>query len=333
VAILVACDCGKTFGALDEAIGLTARCPACGRVQVVPKPVYLAGEDIVVIGPGEPRMSRLAIESVLLGLGSFFCWFFLGVPAIFRGVRAVREITSGGGLIKGEGLAFLGIVLGTIGSVVPLALVPLLPSEGNEAARRYQCVNNLKTIGLAMHNYHAAEGRLPPIAITNPDGKPLLSWRVAILPYLEEKELYDQFHLDEPYDSPHNAALLSRRPQVYDCPTFKAEDRTTTTYQVLIGPGTAFENPKGTTFAEITDGAQNTLLVVESKVPVPWTKPEDLPYNPLGSLLSIGSKHPGGFNTLLADGSVRFLKLTVPEHVLRALITRDGGEPIRPEDY
>ncbi len=97
----------------------------------------------------------------------------------------------------------------------------LLPAvqAAREAARRAQCVNNLKQIGLALHNYHDTTNGFPAAAITSKDGKPLLSWRVAILPYIEQQELYNQFHLNEPWDSPHNKTLIARMPVAYNCPS------------------------------------------------------------------------------------------------------------------
>src|SRR5262249_19251820 len=98
-----------------------------------------------------------------------------------------------------------------------LVAVPI--RQAREAARRSQCTNNLKQIGLAMHDYHRAHGTFPPAYSTSPDGKPLLSWRVHILPFLGQKALYDEFHKDEPWDSEHNKTLISRMPAVYTCPS------------------------------------------------------------------------------------------------------------------
>ena len=87
-----------------------------------------------------------------------------------------------------------------------------------ENAARSQCINNLKQIGLAMHNYHAMHKTFPPAYTVDKAGKPLLSWRVLILPYLEQDALYKEFHLDEPWDSEHNRALIDRMPATYRCP-------------------------------------------------------------------------------------------------------------------
>jgi prepilin-type processing-associated H-X9-DG protein len=206
----------------------------------------------------------------------------------------------------------------------------LLPAvqAAREAARRTQCVNNFKLIGLAMANYESSTGAFPAPAITDKQGKPLLSWRVAILPYLEQGTLYQKFKLDEPWDSPHNRALLKEMPPVYLCPSRAGVEPFTTTYQVFAGQGAVFEKGRGAKLAEITDGTANTIVVVEARNAVPWTKPDDLSFDPAAapSLFGAGSTHPGGFNVLLADGSARFVSMSVDLKVFRSLITRGGND-------
>ena len=202
--------------------------------------------------------------------------------------------------------------------------------ESLEAARRVQCVNNLKQIALAMHNYHGSNNAFPRPATLDQKGKPLLSWRVAILPSLQQQELYDKFKQDEPWDSPHNKALLKEMPPVYRCPIRSNALAYTTNYQVFVGKDALFENDQGIGVADVTDGTSNTIMIVEAKEAVPWTKPDDLSFDPAAapSLRGAGSPHPGGFHASMADGSVRFLKNTIDLNVLRALITRAGGEVI-----
>ncbi|HKI16889.1 MAG TPA: DUF1559 domain-containing protein, partial [Isosphaeraceae bacterium] len=215
------------------------------------------------------------------------------------------------------------------GGVLIALLLPAVQS-GREAARRAQCINNLKQIALAMHNYHSANNAFPRAAIIDEKGKPLLSWRVAILPYIEQQELYNKFKLDEPWDSPHNKALLKEMPPTYLCPNRTKVEPFTTTYKVFVGKGALFEKDQDVGVADITDGTSNTLLVVEAKDSVPWTKPDDVSFDPAAaaSLFGAGSPHPGGFNASMADGSVRFIKNTVILNVFRSLITRNGGEVI-----
>jgi prepilin-type processing-associated H-X9-DG protein len=215
------------------------------------------------------------------------------------------------------------------GAVLAALVAPAVQSS-LEAARRVQCVNNLKQIALAMHNYHASNNAFPRPAYLDQKAKPLLSWRVAILPFIEQQELYDKFKQDEPWDSPHNKALLKEMPPIYRCPIRTNALPYTTNYRVFVGKGALFEKDQGIGVGDVTDGTSNTIMIVEATEAVPWTKPEDLSFDPAAApaLHGAGSPHPGGFNVSMADGSVRFLKNTIDLNVLRALITRAGGEVV-----
>lgn len=335
--IYATCECGQEFETSAANAGKSTRCPICGRVLTLPRATAPHEEQVVIRDEPEPNVtSRKAIASLVLGLMFFFACLS-GVPAILYGREALREIRRSGGRIRGKRMAVVGIVLGVIGCLLTIAL--LLPAQrsAREAARRAQCTNNLKQIGLAMHNYHSVNDCLPPVAITDKNGRPLLSWRVAILPYLESNSLYSQFHLDEPWDSPHNLALLEPMPGVYACPSDRTLKPGMTGYQVVVGPNTAFTPDfKPVSFAQITDGLTSTLLVGESQRPVPWTKPEDLRLNtplPLAGLGSHHGYHNNGFNALFADGSVRFLKNSIVPNILRGLITRNGDEVLSADSY
>jgi prepilin-type processing-associated H-X9-DG protein len=228
-----------------------------------------------------------------------------------------------------------------VGMESPVLIALLLPAvqSAREAARRSQCVNNLKQMGLAMHNYENVNGNFPAAAIVDKQGKPLLSWRVAILPYLEQKALYDKFKLDEPWDSPNNKELLKYMPSVYTCPSGTiARESGMTAYRVFSGPGALLEPTAPTRIAAVTDGLSNTVMVVESSQAVPWTKPDELPFGNAPDLqanpmFGAGSRHPGGLNALFADGSVRFLKSSINLQTLRALITKAGGEVVTADSY
>ncbi len=216
-------------------------------------------------------------------------------------------------------------------SRLPRADGPVAAAEcSQEAGVRAASANNLKAIGLALHSYHEAHRAFPPAALTGRDGKPLLSWRVAILPYLDQGLLYKQFKLDEPWDSPANKKLLATMPRFYAAPVRGESDAADVTYyRVFTGPGTVFEGPRGLRLTGISDGTANTIIVVEAGEPVPWTKPDELPYNAKQSKLpKLGGLTEGPFNVLMADGSVRQIRRNFDTRIFRAAITRNGGEAV-----
>src|SRR5258708_4096178 len=127
-----------------------------------------------------------------------------------------------------------------------------------------QATNNLKQIGLALRDYHAINGHLPPAVHRGKEGQPLLSWRVLLLPYLEGDNLYRRFHLDEPWDSPHNLTFLPEMSKVYASAGEQPSERFMTFIQAVVGPGTAFDGDTGLRLPDdFPDGTAQTFLVVE----------------------------------------------------------------------
>jgi hypothetical protein len=247
---------------------------------------------------------------------------------------------------RGKLLLLLGIPVGLAalvccGGVTAIGVGIYRAKEAVEDARKAEQqkkdhAKNLQQISLAFQSYHDNYKRYPAQAITSKDGKPLLSWRVALLPFLEQGALYNEFHRDEPWDSPHNKALLSRMPKVYAAPEGLGQgDGTTTYFQVFTGPNTIFDGTKIMRQVNITDGTSNTFLVVDAGTAVPWTKPQDLPYTPTGPLPKLGGRYPEGFHAAMADGSVRFISTNRPygsDANIRAMITPGGAETIIPPD-
>ena len=227
-------------------------------------------------------------------------------------------------------LLLVGLVLVL---ALSLDLKGLAADEDQEVAQaESQSVNQLKRIGLAMHIYHDQQKTFPPVAITA-DGKPKLSWRVALLPYLEDpgaKELYGEFHLDEPWDSEHNKPLIAKIPEVYRCPRSKAAARGMTVYLAPIGPTTIFSGPEGTKMRQITDGTSNTILIVEAAEDraAPWTKPEDWKFDPAQPSVGLGGHFRNRLQFLFADGSVHAVRDTIDKDQLAPLFTRNGREVV-----
>lgn len=226
------------------------------------------------------------------------------------------------------GIGCLASVL-VIGILIAL-LLPAVQAARN-AARRSHGMNNMKLISIGMLNHETVYGSFPPRAILDEDGRQLLSWRVAILPYIEEQYLYEEFHLDEPWDSPHNRPLADRMPAIYLNPGLENEGRTH--YQLPVGKGTPFEGDEGLRMSDIHDGASNTILVVEADEGVIWTKPDDWAYDPSDPTNGVGNLRRGRFIAGFADGSVRLLSSNEDLNVLRALFTHQGGERINYDDF
>jgi hypothetical protein len=231
----------------------------------------------------------------------------------------------------------LGIAL--IGPAIVIALLIPAVQKVREAANRIQSQNNLKQISLAFLNFQATTGRLPLAYTSSLDGKPLLSWRVQLLPYLGEDALYKQFKLDEPWDSPTNRALVSRMPRIFSFPNQEVGEiqMGMTRYRVFLGPGTALDKssdspkrgqPLGAKLTEITDGTSNTLLIVEAAEAVEWTKPEGLPLDaPSLKALVIGP-NSRQFNCAKVSGEVTAVSDSIDETTLRNFITRNDGQPV-----
>jgi prepilin-type processing-associated H-X9-DG protein len=207
-----------------------------------------------------------------------------------------------------------------------------------------QSANNLHQIALAILQYQDTYGHLPPAAVRGKDGRPLLSWRVVILPFLDQAGLYAEFHLDESWDSPHNQRLSKKMPRAY-APVAGRDSVApdSTFYQVFTGDGTSFETNGLVMPKDFPDGLANTILVVEAGHAVPWTKPADLLYLSERPLPELGGLFKGptrfsnwnqipGMNVAFADGSVQFLRHPIQEEILRGMITRNGGEPVSREN-
>jgi hypothetical protein len=367
------CECGKLVQARDEHAGRAVACPACGRRLPVPDASTAVRPAAAGVrkGPGVPAAegepdagapavtSGKATVSLVLGVLSFCALLLAGIPATLFGFLALNDIKKGRGRVKGKALAITGLVLGLVNTLATCACVPLVvllwpvARSATEAPARARSVNNLKQIGLALLNYESTYRRFPPAGFRarsappffqlppdHPTNKPLLSWRVALLPYIEEIDLYNAFHHDEPWDSPHNIKLLPRIPKTYVMPGEEPGAQGLTKYQVFTapfnpaggGPTTMFQRPDGVRIADITDGTSNTITVVEAANGVPWTKPEDLPFDLNRPLPALGGRFRKGFHAAFADGTVRFIPKDTPEKDLKALITCNGGEVVSPPD-
>ena len=231
--------------------------------------------------------------------------------------------------------AFAGITAKNEGSIqiVDWNLGPALRDFKKDvplatSAQRLRSMNNLKQLALALHSYHDVYGHFPT-DIKDKNGKPLFSWRVRLLPYLEQNNLYKTFKLDEPWDSAHNKHLSQTIVKVFVSPRQKG-DVNKTTYLAPLGDGFMWDQPKGTRLADVPDGTSNTILLLETndEQAVEWTKPGDLKVDLKNPVSQLMGHYPDGFVVLLADGSVQFLKKNTTCKNLMLLLQRGDGNVI-----
>ncbi len=217
------------------------------------------------------------------------CWAWLLVPYGACAVAAVVLCAIGGWRLARIPAAG-AIILLVVGTFVGAWLFTGACCV-REAAQCADADDNLCGISAVMHTYYQIHGRFPPVAVSDVNGKPLLSWRVTLLPFVEQTALYQRFKLDEPWDSPHNYALIGEMPSIYAAPHRPDVALGTTVFQVFVGPGTAFD-PKAPLRLPPTDfpgGPRELLLIAEAAHAVTWTKPEDLPYAADQRLPALGS--------------------------------------------
>lgn len=187
---------------------------------------------------------------------------------------------------------------------------------------------SMQQLGLAFHNFHESFTRFPPADAHLVDGKPLLSWRVHLLPFLGQAELYKEFNLEEPWDSPQNKALLEKMPAV-----FRSEGISQPGYTSMMtfsGEGTPFKGGQGPRMRNFRDGTSNTILVVLAgpDKAVPWTQPVDIPLNAANPISALGQAPRGAFLCTMADGSVKKISPGLPAQTLKNAIQMDDGNPL-----
>ncbi len=191
----------------------------------------------------------------------------------------------------------------------------------------------IRKLALSMNVHCLDQGSLPPAVVYAPDGSPLLSWRVLVLPYQEEEDLYNRFDLKEAWNGPNNFPLLKEMSQTFAPPKGTTTPKPFTTYwQVVVGKGAAFEGTKRLHIPlDFPDGTSKTILIAEARDPQPWTAPVDISYDPDKPLPAFGDPAKDHFLVAMADASVRTVSRSVSEKTLRAAITRNGGDNIGPD--
>ncbi len=250
------------------------------------------------------------------------------LPHLRPSIGIVRRTASGIEVVNHGTLPTI-----SVGPLLPLWFGVSIPAvaQVRTSAKHTQSMNNLKQIALCAFNYEATYQTFPPAFTSDKKtGKPLLSWRVAMLPYMEEVPLYNEFHLDEPWDSDHNKPLIAKMPKILRSPGSTVAPGMTN-YLTIRHKDSAFPGKEGIKITAITDGTSNTLMAVEvdDDHAVTWTKPDDLDFDPQKPLAGLKGLWPNGFIAAFCDGSVRFIPATVAPETMRRLVYRNDGNPVQ----
>ncbi len=237
----------------------------------------------------------------------------------------------------------LAVLVGAAAAMAGADEPPTKPSAAQRHKAKRELSRNLKEIGLGLHNHESAHNKLPAGAgYADRVGKPLLSWRVAILPFVNQEKLWRQFRTDEPWDSEHNLKVVAANPmpEVYRTPGLATPDKQTRLQGFVAAdksaPAPAFTRTEGVTLISIPDGTSRTLFVTVARRPVAWTEPADMPYSPGADLRELLAFDPDGrtpLKALFGDGSILELRPDIAAKTLEALVTRDGGEVIADADW
>lgn len=221
------------------------------------------------------------------------------------------------GKSSGSSAGVIALIVAVVGVglifVIGILVALLLPAvqAARTAARRAQSSNNLKQIGLALHNYHDTYNTFPPAYIANDDGTKRTSWRAMVLPFVEQSPLYDQYDFNVNWDHPNNGNVRSQMLAVYRSPNAIPTVPTETNYVLLTGKGTAFDGQNAAQMRQMLDGTSNIVVAIEvNNLGVEWAEPRDVDISELPKLLkegAIGAGPGGTVNVLMADGSVQML--------------------------
>ena len=291
----------------------------------------------------EPLTNGAAVTALVLGVVSFVGGV-TAIPGLICGFVGLSKAKKRGG--AGKGMALAGTILSGVGLIVlglTVWLATALFKPRDSASARMMSSNNMKQIGIAIHSHHDANDRMPAPFVESPfapPGQPVreselsskLSWRVTILPFVEEDRVFRQMDLRQPWDSPQNRPLASKVILPYTDPETRTDPATR--YRVFYGPETAFPLTGRMGMANITDGTSNTVFAVESGEKVTWSQFNEMKFDPANppSPGTMGRPVNTGFMVLMGDGSIRTFRKTMNPQTLKAAITPNGGEVVNLDD-
>ncbi|QDT39972.1 hypothetical protein Pan241w_00250 [Gimesia alba] len=318
--------CGKNYKVSDDKAGKKIKCRECAAPVKIPElEVDDFNEDWEEEDEDTPPPPRRRAKSV----------------SKKKSKSKARKKSSSG---SNQGLLIVGCVVGVMimggvgyflfssgkpGGGLAKSIADKVDSVTNSTgqAETVSDVENMKKIGRAFHDFHDSFTRFPPADAHLVDGKPLLSWRVHMLPFLGQAELYKEFNLQEPWDSPQNKALLEKMPAVFKCEGVSQPG--STSIMTFSGDGTPFKGGQGPRLRKFTDGSSNTILVVLAgpDKAVPWTQPIDIPLNASNPISALGQAPRGAFLCTMADGSLKKISVGISPQILKNAIQMDDGNP------
>jgi prepilin-type processing-associated H-X9-DG protein len=289
------------------------------------------------IGDLPPRRSSLSFSLQKL--------FFLTtcVAVMSAGYSLAREAAPFLGALGVLGL-FLTIWFGvkeqlklTVVFLTSTCVLGMLASDStrDRNAGKYWCQNNLREIGIALQTYQQIHGSFPQAYVADSNGKPLYSWRVLILPYLDRSDINAAFQKDQAWDAPANAKCSQCRLSVYLC---AADNRMSplTDYLAVVGPNTAWPGTTGRKLSEIKDPSKTILVVEVDNSGIRWAEPCDLQIDQMAAGINshsgqgISSVHPRGANVLFADGHVEFLSENSDPKAVAAMLDINLADEVGP---
>jgi hypothetical protein len=253
-------------------------------------------------------------------------WILLGLYFVFLIYKTIRRK-------PGTSIAARWLILVFSIGISCFTILPACPLSPRNVGYRRSCISTLRQIGTALQGYHDFYRAFPPAYVADKNGRPLYSWRVLILPFMDQEHLYKNINLNEPWDSPHNKPILDSSSYAFLCPNLPDENELDTSYVMIVGPDTISDGPHSSSLHDFQDGASNTIFAVEiANSGIHWAEPRDLKADEINYRINdpdhkgISSCHKGYAHVLFGDNTVREMKDSTDPEIVKAMTTIAGGE-------